>query len=91
MRDYETDRMLRVAFPLRVAYLVRDESDLEGEASRSQGLGRGCFYRVSNSEFEARFRADTIRHDGALTHFAIVTDAHCVDILAQGEAVVQEL
>lgn len=80
LRDHDTDRIIRIAFDSEVAYLRRDESDLVGD-----GLGRGCFYRVMDSEFAARFRTDTVRQFGELKHFAIVTDVHCVDVLATDE------
>ena len=38
LRDHETDRILRIAFGSHVAYQNRDESDLDGEAARSDGL-----------------------------------------------------
>jgi hypothetical protein len=82
LRDHETNRMIRVLFEYHVAYQNRDESDLEGEASRSEGLGRGCFYCVKNSEFEQRFRVDSLRQCKEFKHFAIITDAACIDILA---------
>ena len=91
LRDHETDRLMRVAFGSHVAYQCRDESDLEGEAERSEGLGRGCFYRVRNSEFEQRLRADSARRYGTLHHFAIVTDTQCVDVMAKDEPIVDQL
>lgn len=81
VREEESDRMARLAFLGRVAYQVRDESDLEGEKVRSTGLGRGSFYIVRNSEFSARFLADTVRSFANLTHYAICSDTDCVDIL----------
>lgn len=91
LRDHETDRMFRIAFGSRVAYQNRDESDLDGEAARSNGLGRGCFYRVHGSEFEARFKADSVRQFDNLKHFAIITDADCIDVLAIEEPQVEQL
>jgi hypothetical protein len=91
LRDHETNRVLRIAFGTHVAYLNRDESDLDGEAARSDGLGRGCFYRVRDSEFEARFKADSARQFGDLKHFAIITDTDCIDVLAMEEPEVEQL
>lgn len=91
LRDHETDRVLRIAFGSHVSYQNRDESDLDGEAGRSDGLGRGCFYRVRDSEFEARFRADSARQFRELQHFAIVTDTDCIDVLATDEPTVEQL
>lgn len=91
LRDYETDRVLRIAFGSHVAYQNRDESDLDGEAARSDGLGRGCFYRVRGSEFEARFKADSGRQFGDLKHFAIITDTDCIDVLVTGEPKIEQL
>lgn len=88
LRDRVTDRVIRVAFNSHVAYQNRDEADLDGEAARSEGLGRGCFYRVGNSEFAARFKSDTARQFGVLMHFAIVTETDCVDVLATDEPTV---
>lgn len=82
LRDHETDRVIRIAFDSHVAYQNRDESDLNGEAARSDGLGRGCFYRVRDSEFVTRFISDSARQFQALKHFAIVTDMDCIDVLA---------
>ncbi len=80
-RDYDTDRIIRIFFDSRLAFLGRDESDVVGEAARSEGLGRGCFYRARNSEFAARFIADTARHYDLIEHYLIVTDTDCVDVL----------
>ena len=91
LKDHETDRLLRIAFGSHAAYQNRDESDLDGEATRSEGLGRGCFYFVRSSEFEARFRADSARQFGNLKHFAIITDADCIDVLATEEPQVEQL
>lgn len=91
LRDHETNRMLRISFPACVAYQNRDESDLDGEAARSEGLGRGCFYRVRGSEFEARLKSDSARQFSDLRHFAIITDADCVDVLATDDPVVESL
>ena len=91
LRDHESDRLIRVAFGSHVAYQNRDESDLVGEAARSNGLGRGCFYRVRNSEFAARFAADSARQFGTLEHFAIVTGTDCIDVLATAEPTVDQL
>lgn len=89
LRDHETDRVMRVAFNTEVAYQRRDESDLQGDANRSEGLGRGCFYRVRNSEFATRFQADSVRQFEELRHFAIVTDTDCIDVLATEEPKVE--
>ena len=91
LRDHETDRILRIAFNSHVAYQNRDESDLDGEAARSEGLGNGCFYRISDSEFLARFRADSARKFSNLKHFAIITDVDCMDIIASDEPTVEQL
>ena len=91
LRDYEGDRMFRITFPAFVAYQNRDESDLHGETVRSDGLGRGCFYRVKNSEFVARFKMDSLRDSYVLEHFAIVTDSDCVDVLATEEPIFEYL
>ena len=91
LRDQETNRMLRIVFGSHVAYRNRDESDLDGEAARSNGLGRGCFYRVRDSEYEAAFKADSARQFGNLKHFAIVTDTDCVDVLTTEEPTIEQL
>lgn len=91
LRDYETDRMMRIAFTTQVCYLMRDESDLEGEAERSDGLGRGCFYRVRHSELALRFKEDSIRQFGDLKHFAVITDTSCIDVLAKEDPSVDQL
>jgi hypothetical protein len=91
LKDHETDRVLRIAFDTHVAYQNRDESDFAGEAARSDGLRRGCFYRVKNSEFEARFKSDSARQFEMLKHFAIVTDMDCIDVLATDEPRVEQL
>lgn len=85
LRDHETDRVIRVAFASHVAYQNRDESDLDGEAMRSEGLGRGCFYRVRSSEFASRLKADTARQFQELNHFAIFTETDCIDVLTTEE------
>lgn len=82
LREHQNEKLIRISFEGRLAYQNRDESDLDGEASRSEGLGRGCFYIVRNSEFIARFRKDTVRYFEQITHFAIITDADCIDVLA---------
>jgi hypothetical protein len=91
LRDHTTDRVFRINFGSHVAYINRDESDLDGEAARSNGLGRGCFYRVQASEFEARFKSDSARRFDNLKHFAIITDTDCIDVLATDEPVVDQL
>jgi hypothetical protein len=91
LRDHETDRVLRIGFGSHVAYQNRDESDLDGEAARSEGLGRGCFYRVVDSEYQVRFKADSARQFGELMHFAIITEADCIDVLATEEPKVEQL
>lgn len=91
LRDNETDQVIRISFDGYVAYQNRDESDLDGEAARSNGLGRGCFYVVQGSEFAARFSADSPRQFGELRHFAIITDMDCIDVLTSGEPTIQRL
>ncbi len=91
IRDWDTDRVVRIAFASHVAYQNRDESDFVGEGLRSEGLGRGCFYRVLQSEFAARFKADSLRNFKDLKHFAIVTDADCIDVLATDEPLIEQL
>jgi len=89
LRDHETDRIVRISFDSHVAYQKRDESDLDGEASRSDGLGHGCFYRVHGSEFAGRFKADTARQFHELHHFAIITETDCIDVLVTAEPKVE--
>ena len=89
LRDHETDRVIRITFDSHVAYQNRDEGDLAGDAARSDGLGRGYFYRVQGSEFAARFKADSARQFEELMHFAIVTEMDCIDVLATAEAKVE--
>lgn len=91
LRDQETERVIRIAFNSHVAYQNRDETDLDGEAARSEGLGCGCFYRVWDSEFVARFKSDTARQFGELKHFAIITETDCIDVLATDEPTVDSL
>jgi hypothetical protein len=91
LRDEATDRVIRLSFPAHVAYRNRDESDLDGEAARSSGLGKGCFYRVIDSEFLNRFREESARRFDQLFHFAVITDADCVDVLATGEPRLERL
>lgn len=88
LRDQETGRVIRIAFNSHVAYQSREEADLDGEAARSEGLGRGCFYRVGGSEFAACFKSDTARQFGELKHSAIITETDCVDVLATDEPTV---
>ena len=82
VRDHETDRIIRIAFDSNIAYQNRDEGDLIGEAGRSSGLGRGCFYIVRNSEFVQRFTAGSARQFSTTTHYAIFTESDCIDVLA---------
>ncbi len=84
LRDYATNRMLRIQFESHIAYQNRDESDFLGEVSRSDGLGNGCFYKVKNSEYLLRFQADSFK-DINLTHYAIFTEMDCIDVLAAME------
>ena len=91
LRDHETDRVIRISFDSHLAYQNRDESDLAGDAARSDGLGRGCFYRVQGSEFAARFMSDSLRQSQDLIHFAIVTEADCIDVLATSDPKVEFL
>lgn len=91
LRDHGTDRILRITFDSHVAYQNRDEGDLIGEAARSEGLGRGCFYRVEESEYVNRFKADSVRQIQDLKHFAIVTDTDCIDVLSIDEPKVEQL
>ena len=91
LRSHETNRLVRLTFSTQIAYQNRDEGDLAGEASRSTGLGRGCFYVVANSEFARRFASDSARRFKEIKHFAIVTDADCIDVLAVDEPSVELL
>lgn len=91
LRDHATDRIVRLAFETCVAYRNRDESDLDSEAARSEGLGRGCFYRVAESEFLQTFEKESARQFQGLMHFAIVTDSDCVDVLATHDPRVERL
>lgn len=76
-----SDQKIRVAFPGKLSYLVRDESDLHGDALRSSGLGNGSFYIVHHSDYKARFISDSISSYENVNHYAIVTDGDCVDVL----------
>jgi hypothetical protein len=91
LREHGSERVIRVAFNAHVAYQNRDESDLHGEALRSEGLMRGCFYLVRDSEFAQRFAADSLRDCSRLKHFAIITDTDCIDVLAPEDPQVQRL
>lgn len=91
LRDQDSGGMIRIAFDSHVAYLHRDESDLEGEACRSEGLGKGSFYTVQRSELLARFQSETVRQFNELTHYAIITDSDCIDVLASEPPTVERL
>jgi hypothetical protein len=91
MRDQKNSRIVKFLFKDRLMYQCRDESDLEGEASRSEGLGRGCTYRVEDSELSARFTADSVRYYDGIIHFSFISDADCVDVLALAEPLVEYL
>lgn len=91
LHEHGTGQRVTVVFKDHLAYQCRDESDLEGEAARSTGLGRGCFYRVKGSEFQTRFERDSVRCYDGIAHFAFVSDARCVDVLALGKPVVIRL
>jgi hypothetical protein len=91
IRDYETGRIVRIRFDSVLAYQSRYESDLHGELQRSEGYGRGNFYRVLESEFVERFRGDTLRSFSTLKHFAILTDSDCIDIITPEEPDVHQL
>ena len=91
LREHDTERVIRVAFDRHVGYQCRDETDLDGEASRSEGLMRGCFYIVKDSEFVARITADTPRDYAGIRHFAIITDTDCVDVLSLSDPTVEYL
>jgi hypothetical protein len=91
LRVRETNEVVRISFDNHVAYQNRDESDLVGEAARSDGLRRGCFYIVQDSEFACRFTTDTARQFKSIKHYAIVTDADCIDVLATNEPTVDFL
>jgi len=91
LRDFQTDRMIRIAFPSVIAYQTRDESDLDGESARSTGLKRGSFYQSINSEFLDRFVADSARTPENVVHFLVVTNSDCVDVLTSGRPVVTRL
>lgn len=85
LRCHESNRLIRIAVDAHMAYQNRDEGDLAGEAGRSSGLGRGSFYIVANSEFAQRFASDSTRQFKTMTHYAIVTDVDCIDVLAAEE------
>lgn len=91
VRNKQTGGILRLAFDGRVAYQCRDESDLDLEASRSDGLRQGCFYTVMNSEFAQRVQADSARKLDNLRHYAIITDFDCIDVLTLEDPEVDEL
>lgn len=97
LRNHLTNGVVRIAFDTQLAYQSRDESDFIGEAVRSEGFGRGdiyaTLYRVWNWEFVARYLRDSLKgHSGSeLTHFAIVTGAQCIDIIATSEPRVEDL
>lgn len=91
LRDQESNKLIKFLFKDRLMYQCRDESDLEGEASRSEGLGRGCLYIVEDSEFLAGFRKDSVRYYEGIIHFAFITDADCIDVLALAQPLVDYL
>ena len=91
LREHGSDRFLKFLFKDRLMYQCRDESDLEGDASRSEGLGRGCLYVVKDSELLARFTKDSVRYYEGIMHFAFVTDADCIDVLALAHPSVEYL
>lgn len=93
LRNHKSGRMIRIAFDTDVAYQNRDESDAIGELQRAQSRERSQFYRVTNSEFIARFLRDTARPyiGKSLRHFAIVTGSDCVDILARSDPRIEDL
>lgn len=91
VRDQKNNRIVKFLFKDRLMYQCRDESDLEGEASRSEGLGRGCTYTVEDSELLARFISDSVRYYDSIIHFAFISVANCIDVLALAEPLVEYL
>jgi hypothetical protein len=96
LRNHITNGVIRIAFDTHLAYQARDESDFIGEAPRSEGFdrgGNGCFYRVRNSEYVARYLRDSLRGyaSSELTHFAIVTGDQCIDVIALTEPRIDDL
>jgi hypothetical protein len=93
VRDYKSGRMIRIAFDTKVAYQNRDESDAIGELQRAQSREPSQFYRVTNSEFIARFMRDTARPyiSENLRHFAIITESDCIDVLAETDPRIEDL
>lgn len=89
LREQESNRFFKMLFKDRLMYQCRDESDLDGEAARSEGLGRGCLYIVENSELLARFQKDSVRSYDGIMHFAFITDADCIDVLALAQPLVE--
>lgn len=44
---------------------------------------------VENSELLARFLRDSVRHYDGIIHFAFMTDADCIDVLALAPPIVE--
>jgi hypothetical protein len=91
LRDHDTKRVVRMRFNGHVFYMNRDEGDLAGVSDVGDGLGRGSFYVVANSELVSRFATLSLRQPKGLTHYAIVTGTDCVDVLATEPPLVDEL
>lgn len=89
LREQGSNRLIKFLFKDCLMYQCRDESDIEGEASRSEGLGRGCLYIVEDSELLARFMKDSVRYYEGIMHFSFITDADCIDVLALAQPLVE--
>lgn len=86
--EHKSGRMLNIHFEYHVLYMNRDESDFAGEVDLDSGLGHGSFYKVVNSKLEKSLKLTSLRQYDKLTHFAIVTEADCIDILAEEDPVI---
>jgi hypothetical protein len=84
LREHKSGKVFRISFETHVAYQNRDESDFAVEASQSDGLGGGFFYRVKNSMFLKRFTDGALNPYIGLEHFAVISESDCIDVLAIG-------
>ena len=83
--ETESDnKLLKVSFDTVLSYRNTDESDLIKLFDESEGIGGGCVYTVSKSNFLKSFHDNNhgIRQDEVITHFAIYTPSACLDILS---------
>lgn len=86
--------MYRISFDAVVAYSSIEESSSFNDARRSPGFGtKDCCFKVENSWYLAELHSISsgVREGDNIHHYALYFSNQCIDVLAYGEPVVENL